>query len=242
MYAETTIKESMQARKGVELLMGKLQSVAKGDVDALEELMSDPAFKGDTRTLGLNIVKRLMDREKKFEGWSPEQMKAAERAEMADKYEAQMKSQAEAETRKKQQEKLNNDAQEARTAIIKAMDQYPDIPKTQATMDAVIQNMRAGFRKYGKWMTPTQSMEIYANQYWTSLGSVIEKMEPDTIVKRFGQKALDKIQKYKLDLLKKKTDPSNKTQAVDGDIKKKKHLTEKEFEKHFSQTMGLAGL
>lgn len=242
LYADQVIKDGVQAKKGSEMLMSKLKSIASGDVDALEELMSDPFFKGDTKTLGLNIVKRLMDREKRFEGWTPEQVKAAERAELADKYEADIKARQEAEENRQKQEKLQRDAQTMRGEIIKAMDKYPDIPKTQATMDGVIQNMRAGFKRFGKHLSAEQAMTVYSQQYWNSLGSMIEKMEPAKILERFGSKTLDKIQQFKLNQLKEKMDPSKKQVPGDGEVKKKKHLTEKEFEKHFSQTMGLAGL
>jgi hypothetical protein len=242
-YADQVIKEAVQAKRGSEALYTKLKAVASGDVDAFDELMSDPDFKGDTKKIGLEIVKRMMEREKRFEGWTPEQVKMAERAELADKYEAENKSRAEAEAERVKQEKITKDAQEFRTQIIAAMEKYPDIPKTQATMDAVIQNMRAAFRRFGKHLTPDQAMTVYSEQYWQSLGSVLEKMEPDKILNRFGQKTLDKIQKYKLEQLKEKTDPSKKTPVVNGEMKKKKHLTEKDFDKHFSQNIApLAGL
>jgi hypothetical protein len=137
-----------------------------------------------------------------------------------------------------QNEKLMKDAQVARTGIIEAMKKYPDIPQTQATMDACIQNMRAGFRRFGKHLTAEQAMTVYSQQYWTSLTRVLETMTPEQMLIRFGQKTLDKIQKFKLDELRKKTSPGTKPTATGEPAKPKKHLTEKEFDKHFRELAG----
>lgn len=99
--------------------------------------------------------------------------------------------------------------------------------------------MRAAFRKFGKHLTAEQAMTVYSQQYWTSLQQVIDNMPAEQVLARFGKKTLDKIQQIKLNELKKKTDPGQKQSTGDDSIKKKKHLTEKEFEKHFQ---GLAGL
>lgn len=229
MYADQVIKEGSQAKKWTAELKEKLKTP-----QGLREVLRDPEINMDEKKWALEIVKEMMDDEK----LTPEQRENRELKAYREKKEAEEKSSKEMEAQRIAQEKLSRDAQVARAEIIEAMKKYSDIPQTQATMDAVILNMRAGFRKYGKHLTPEQAMTVYSEQYWTSANQVIEKMEPEQIIKRFGQKTLDKIQQFKLNQLKEKTDPS-KQQKVDGEVKKKKHLTEKEFEKHFQSLAGL---
>jgi hypothetical protein len=96
--------------------------------------------------------------------------------------------------------------------------------------------MRAAYRRFGKHLTPDQAMAVYSEQYWTSLMSTIDKMTPEQLDQRFGKKTLDKINQMKLNLLKKKMDPS-KQKGGDAPAKKKDHMTEREFEKHISQKL-----
>ncbi len=39
---------------------------------------------------------------------------------------------------------------------------YPDIPQDQYTMDGIIQNMRAAYKRYGRHLTPDQAKFEYA--------------------------------------------------------------------------------
>lgn len=234
LYADQVIKDASQAKKGAEALMQKIKTP-----QGLREILRDPEINMDVKQFALDTVKEMMNREEKYKDWTPEQMKAAERAELADKYEAEMKAKEEEEKARIAQEKSAAQAQEIRGQIIESMKKYPDIPQTQATMDAVIQNMRAAYRRFGKHLTAEQAMAVYSQQYWTSLGSVLDKMSPEQIMERFGKKTLDKIQQLKLNELKNKTNPAMKAPSLDGEVKKKKHLTEKEFEKHFQQLAGL---
>jgi len=129
-------------------------------------------------------------------------------------------------------------AQQTRNEIINAMKKYPDLPQNQATMDACILNMRAAFKRFGKHLSAEQAMTVYSQQYWKSFESLLDKMTPEQIEARFGKKILDKLQKIKLNELKNKTNPAHKV-PVSDEVKKKKNLTEKEFDKHFKELAGL---
>lgn len=234
LYADQIIKDASQAKKGAESLMQKLKTP-----QGVREVLSDPDINLDVKKFALEIVREMMDDEK----LTPEQREAREWRTKAEKLEAEKKARDEFEEQKKAQEKAQAHAQQIRTEIIEAMKKYPDIPQTQATMDAVIQNMRAGFRRFGKHLTAEQAMTVYSQQYWNSLSKIIENMEADQLLKRFPQKTLDKIQQFKLNQLKEKTNPAKKETPEDGEIKKKKSLTEKDFERHFSKNIApLAGL
>ncbi len=239
LYADQTIKDATQAKKGAAEFMQKIKAAKDGDYSGLREIFNDPDIGVDIKKLGLAIVKDMMEDEKKYDGWTPEQMKAAERAKVADKLEAAQKAREEADKLKAVQEKNRALAQKTRTEIINAMKKYEDIPQTQATMDAVIQNMRAAFKRFGKHLTPEQAMTVYSQQYWKSLGSLLEKLPPEKIVEKFGQKTLERIQKFNYNILRQKTNPANKAPVTDGEVKKKKHMTEKEFDKHFQTLAGL---
>ena len=229
-YADSIIKEASQKVKGTDALMKKI-STPQG----LREVLADPAINLDVKKFALEVVKEMMDDEK----LTPEQRENRELKSYREKNEAAIKERTEFEERQKLEEKNRAFATEIRTEIIGAMKKYPDIPQTQATMDACIMNMRAAFKRFGKHLTAEQAMTVYSQQYWTSLQQIIDNMPADKVLERFGKKTLDKIQQIKLNELKKKTDPSQKQSTGDESIKKKKHLTEKEFEKHFQ---GLAGL
>jgi hypothetical protein len=101
--------------------------------------------------------------------------------------------------------------------------------------------MRAAFKRFGKHLTAEQAMSVYSEQYWTSFAHTVDKLTPEQVASRFGKfpKILDKLQKMKLDELKKKTNPALQKNVGDGTVKKKKHLTEKEFDKHFQELAGL---
>jgi hypothetical protein len=230
LYADQIIKDGAQAKKGAETLMQKIKTE-----QGLREVLQDPDINMDVKKFAINSVKEMMEDEK----LSPEQREARDAIKERDQLRAEKKAAEELAARQREQAKQMAQATEMRKEIISAMEKYPDIPKTQATMDAVIQNMRAAFRRFGRHLTPDQAMSVYSQQYWTALTNVIEKMEPDAIVKRFGQKALDRIQNFKLNQLKEKTNPANQVKSGNSEIKKKKHLTEKDFEKHFSELAGL---
>jgi hypothetical protein len=232
LYADQAIKDGTQAKKGAEAMMAKLKT-AQG----LREVLSDPAIGLDLRKFVLDEVRAMMDDER----LTPEERESRDAKRERDELKTWKEQREQSERDAAQKAKNEALANQTRREIISAMDKFPDIPKTQATMDAVIQNMRAAFRKYGKHLTPDQAMTVYSQQYWQSLQSVIEKLDPDVIVKKFGQKTLDKIQKLKLQELKDKTDPGKK--SVPGEtanLSKKKNLTEREYDKLFTQR--LAGL
>lgn len=234
LYADQVIKDASQAKKGAETLMQKLKTPA-----GVREVLSDPDINLDVKQFALGIVQEMMNDEK----LTPEQREARDAIKERDELRAEKQQREEAEKTRAQQEKLQQDAAEARTQIIAAMQKYPDIPQTQATMDAVIQNMRAAYKRFGKHLTPEQAMTVYSQQYWNSFFSTFDKMSDDQIRVRFGekngQKVIDKIQQLKLNELKKRTDPATKASVASSPEKKKKHLTEKEFEKHFQQLAGL---
>ena len=232
LYADQTIKDAAQAKKGAAELMEKIKTR-----QGLREILSDPAIGVDLKKWALEEVRDMMEDEK----LTPEQREAREWKNRAEKAEAAAKAREDSEVQRKAQEKAAQQATVIRGEIIAAMKKYPDIPQTQATMDAVIQNMRAAYKRFGKHLSPEQAMTVYSDQYWKSLGGVLDKMEPDAILKRFGQKTLDKIQQLKLKELRDKTNPSAKKQD-DSPAKVKKNMTEKEFDQHFRQSVGLAGL
>ena len=230
LYADQTIKDGVQAKKGAAELMAKLKTP-----QGLREVLSDPDINVDIKKFALGIVQEMMDDEK----LTPEQREARQTKKEYDELKAWKEQREKQEQDAIQAEKNKKLMTQVSGEIITAMKKYPDIPQTQATMDACIQNMRAAFKRFGKHLTAEQAMSVYSEQYWTSLGSIIDKMEPDAIVKRFGQKTLDKIQKLKLQELKDKTNPSHRAPAAPGEVAKKKHLTEKEYEKHFHTLAGL---
>ena len=229
LYADQTIKDATQAKKGAAELIAKLKTP-----QGLREVLADPDINVDIKKFAIGVVQEMMDDEK----LTPEQREARQIAKERDELKAWREQKEKAEQDALQAEKNKKLMAQVSSEIITAMKKYPDIPQTQATMDACIQNMRAAFRRFGKHLTAEQAMSVYSEQYWTSLHSIIDKMEPDAIVKRFGQKTLDKIQKLKLAELKAKTQPGSKP-VGDVEVTKKKHLTEKEYDKHFA---GLAGL
>lgn len=232
LYADQAIKDGVQAKKGAESLMSKLKTP-----EGLREVLRDPAIGLDLKKFVLDEVRAMMDDER----LSPEERESRDAKRERDELK-QWKEQREQQEKDAAQKQKNEAlANQTRKEIITAMDKFPDIPKTQATMDAVIQNMRAAFRKYGKHLTPDQAMTVYSQQYWASLQDVIGKLDADTISKRFGAKTLDKIQKLKLQELKDKTDPGKKGLTSEtANLSKKKNLTEKEYDKLFTQR--LAGL
>lgn len=230
LYADQVIKDASQAKKGAEALMQKLKTP-----QGLREVLTDPDINVDMKKFALDIVREMMDDEK----LTPEQREAREWKTKAEKLQAAQDEREAAE--KNAKEKAKNDALaiELRGEIVGAMKKYPDIPQSQATMDGVIQNMRAAFRRFGKHLTAEQAMSVYSEQYWKSLGTTIDTMPEELILKRFGQKTLDKIQRIKLKELQDKTNPARLKQEINPEIKKKKNLTEKEFEKHFDTLAGL---
>jgi hypothetical protein len=237
LYADQVIKDAAQAKKGAAELMEKIKTR-----QGLREILSDPAIGVDIKKWALDEVRDMMEDEK----LTPEQREAREWRTKAEKLEAEKKAREEAEAQKIAQEKAAKQAAVIRGQIIDAMKKYPDIPQTQATMDAVIQNMRAAYRRFGKHLTPEQAMTVYSEQYWNSFVSTFSKMSDDQVRARLGNKAgnavISKIQQLKLQELKDKTDPAKKTSENGVPAKVKKTMTEKEFDQHFSKSMGLAGL
>lgn len=238
LYADQAIKDGVQARKGAEALMQKLKTE-----EGLREVLTDPEIGHDIKGFALKIVREMMDDEK----LTPEQRQARDAIRERDALKAEKEQRLKSEEERKKAEKLNQRAVEARTQIIEAMKKYPDIPQTQATMDAVIQNMRAAFRRFGKHLTPDQAMTVYSQQYWGSFLSTVEKMSDDQIKARFGDKAgqklIDRLENIKLAKLKDKMNPAKKAAPAGSEAKRKNgHMSEKEFDRNFQQKIGLAGL
>lgn len=235
LYADQVIKDASQAKKGAEALMAKLK-----EPGGLKEVLSDPAIGADYKKFALDVVREMMEDEK----LSPEQKELRDlKSYKQQKEDEATRAKADAAEQAKREETTKL-AQQARTEIIGAMQKFPDIPQTQATMDAVIQNMRAGFRRFGKHLTAEQAMTVYSQQYWTSWLGTFSKMTDDQIVSRFGDKngqaVINRIQKLKLDELRKKMQPGGKTPAGGSPepVKKKKNMTEREFDKHFQELAG----
>jgi hypothetical protein len=238
LYADQVIKDATQAKKGAEFFMQKLKTP-----EGIREILSDPAIGQDYKKIALAWVNEMIEDEK----LTPEQRKIRDLENENKTFkEQEAKAKADAAAREAA-EKQKKQAIELRGQIVGAMKKYPDIPQTQATMDAVIQNMRAGFRRFGKHLSADQAMAVYSAQYWNSFMSTFDKMTDEQIASRFGektgQKIIDRIQKLKLQELRGKTDPSKKPSgAPAGNGKPKKNLTEKEFDKHFNSLAGLGGL
>ena len=225
LYADQVIKDATQAKKGAETLMQKLKTPA-----GVREVLQDPDINLDVKKFALEIVQEMMDDER----LTPEQRESRDAIKERDLLRQEKQQRIDLEKQQAQQQKLQRDAQEARTQIISAMQKYPDIPQTQATMDAVIQNMRAAYKRFGRHLTPEQAMTVYSQQYWNSFYSTFDKMTDEQVKARFGekngQKVLDRIQQLKLNELKKRTNPATQPATPGSSEKKKKHLTEKEFE------------
>ena len=230
LYADQVIKDASQAKKGAADLMQKMKTP-----QGLREVLSDPEINFDLKKFVLDEVRAMMDDEK----LTPEQREAREHKTELDKLREEKKQREESEAQRIKDQRAKQMAQQMRGEIIEAMKKFPDMPQTQATMDGIIQNMRAAYKKFNMKLSAEQAMTVYANQYWKSIGSVIEKMEPEQILSRFGQKTLDKIQQLKLKELRDKTNPNGQKPVVDLDLKKKKSVTEREFNKHFQKLAGL---
>ena len=230
LYADQVIKDGVQAKKGAEALMGKLKTK-----EGLLEVLRDPDVNMDVKQFAIDIVKGMMADEK----LTPEQKEAIEFKKRAEAAEGTLAEQKKAAEEKEAQDKMQKQRQEISGQIIEAMKKYPDIPQTQATMDACILNMRAAYKRFGKHLTAEQAMSVYSEQYWNAHKALLEKMTPEQLVSRFGQKTLDKLQQIKLNELKDRTNPAKKVSTGSEGTKKKKHLTEKDFDKHFKELAGL---
>lgn len=229
LYADQVIKDGIQAKRGAEALMSKLKTP-----EGVREILTDPDINIDIKKFALGIVQEMMEEEK----LTPEQRRIKELEKYQNDSEATKKSQQEAEANRKKQEQFAKDRAEASGKLIEAMKKHPDLPQTQATVDAMILNMRAAYRRFGKHLTPDQAMAVYSEQYWTSHLRMVEKMTPEQLNARYTPKMLDRINEMKLNLLRKKTNPANQKQVGDGAAKKKKHLTEREFDQHFQELAG----
>ena len=90
-------------------------------------------------------------------------------------------------------------------------------------------------------VTPKQAMSVYSEQYWSSLSRTMETMTPEQIEKRFGKKMLDKMERNKLESLKRKTDPANKSpQTTIKSERKSGHISERDYDRAFQER--IAGL
>jgi hypothetical protein len=230
LYADQVIKDGIQAKKGAEALMGKLKTK-----EGILEVMRDPDINMDVKKFALEIVGEMMDEEK----LTPEQKETRELKRYKEMTEKEKASALESEEKRKADEKFSAERAAMSTSLIEAMKKYPDIPQNQATMDAMILNMRAAFKRFGRHLTPEQAMAVYSEQYWKSNQNVLDKMTPEQLLARLGPKTLEKLQQMRLNELKSKTDPKNQKIAGDGSVAKKKHLTEREFDKHFDELAGL---
>jgi hypothetical protein len=235
LYADQVIKDASQAKKGAETFMEMLKTA-----EGRKKVFSDPAIGVDYKKMALEIVNEMIDDEK----LSPEQRELRDsKTELARYKEMEAKAKADAAARE-EAEKNQKMAVELRGQIVGAMKKFPDIPQTQATMDACIQNMRAGFKRFGKHLTADQAMTVYSQQYWNSFMTTFEKLTDEQIASRFGEKKgqaiINRIQKLKLAELKGSMDPNKKKNpvAASANGKPKKNMTEREFEHHFQQLAG----
>lgn len=241
-YADQMIKNATQATKGAEAMMERIKRAKDGDYSGIKEIFDDPEVGVDLKKVALSIVQDMMEDEK----LSPEQRENRDlRLYKQRKEEEESKAKADAAARDKA-ERFKKGLAELRTTIIGELEKYPDIPKDQATFNNIIQYMQAAYRRFGKHLTVPQATALYAHQYWKGFLTTFSNLTDDQIRARFGdktgQKVIERIQKLKLAELKGKTDPSKKTPSAgsSGDDKPKKTMSEKDFEKHFSQQ--LAGL
>lgn len=233
LYADQMIKDATQAKRGAEAMMSKLKS---GDLRQIREVFEDPAIGGDIKKIALGMVTEMMEDEK----LTPEQRESREWKSKAEKYEAQEKAREEAEKQKTHEAKDEALRIKFRGEIIGAMKDYPELPQTQETMDACILNMRANYRVHGILLSAKQAMEIVSKRYWAGIQYSLGVVSPEKIYERFGQKGLDKLQSLRLKELRDKTNPANKAPEIGTDTKKKKYITEKEYDKAFAQR--IAGL
>lgn len=231
LYADQQIKDAAQAKRGAADLIQKLKTA-----EGRREVFADPEIGVDIKTWALDEVRAMMEDDK----LTPEQKEARDYKSKYETLNKQEEARQAAETKRIADEKNTKMAQQMRGEIIDAMKKFPDIPQNQATMDGIIQNMRAAYKKFNMRMSAEQAMTVYSNQYWKSIGGVIDNMTADQILNRFGQKTLDKIQKLKLDELRQKMNPNGvKINQIDPELKKKKSLSEKDFDKHFKRLGGL---
>jgi hypothetical protein len=233
MYADQMIKDATQAKRGAESMMNKLKS---GDINQIKEVFQDPAIGADMKKIALEIVRGMMD----DESLTPEARENRDMKAKLAKYDAEKAERETSEKTQADQQKQAALAVQLRTAIVGAMKEYTDLPQTQATMDACIQYMRANFRTHGKTLPPQEAMKLVSRDYWAGVTGILNTLSPEKIVERFGQKTLDKLQALKLQELKDKTNPGNKKPEPGSDIKKKKYITEKEYDRAFAQR--IAGL
>lgn len=231
LYADQQIKDAAQAKKGAADLIQKLKTS-----EGRREVFADPEIGVDIKKWALDEVREMMDDER----LTPEQRDARDYKKKYEKLAAEQEARQKSEEDRVKTEKTQKMAQQMRGEIIEAMKKFPDMPQNQATMDGIIQNMRAAYKKFSMRLSAEQAMTVYANQYWKSIGSVIDKMAPEQILNRFGQKTLDKIQQLKLQELRQKMNPNAaKPNQIDPELKKKKSLSEKDFDKHFKRLGGL---
>lgn len=231
LYADQQIKDATQAKRGAADLMQKLKTA-----EGRREVFSDPEIGVDIKKWALDEVRSMME----DENLTQDQRDARDYKSKYEKLAAEQETRQKSEEERVRNEKSQRLAQQIRGEIIEAMKKYPDMPQTQATMDGIIQNMRAAHKKFNMKMSAEQAMKVYSHQYWQSIGGVIDKMAPEQILSRFGQKTLDKIQQLKLKELRDKMNPNAaKAQTVDPELKKKKNMTEREFDKHFQKLAGL---
>lgn len=232
LYADQMIKDAAQAKKGSESLMAKLKTP-----QGIREVLSDPEIGVDIKSLALTWVREMMDEEK----LTPEQRRLRD----LENENKTIKERIESEERMKKEqaelEKTQKMAAGFREQIITAMQKFSDLPQDQATMDRCIQYMRSGYKRFGKVMSPEQAMTLVQKDFWGGISNVLKNMPAEQILERFGKETLDKLQALRLKELKGDLDPNKGQTATSGATgKKRAKLTEKEFDRNFSQR--LAGL
>lgn len=232
LYADQMIKDATQAKKGSEALMAKLKTP-----QGIREVLTDPDIGVDIKTLALTWVREMMDEER----LSPEQRRLRDLENENKTFKERQEALEREQKERTESEKTQKMAGEFRTSIIEAMKKFPDLPQDQATMDRCIQYMRSGYKRFGKIMSPEQAMTIVSKDFWNGISSVLKTMSPEQIQEKFGKETLDKLQKLRLKELRDAADPNKGAPASSTQPgKKRAKMTEKEYDKLFSQR--LAGL
>lgn len=234
LYADQMIKDATQAKRGAEAMMAKLKS---GDIRQIREIFSDPAIGVDIKKLALEQVREMME----DEGLTDEQRENRKYKTELEQLRSEKKAQEDAKQATADKARQEALAVRLRTDIVTAMKEYQDLPQTQATMDACIQYMRANFRKFGKTLPAADAMKLVSRDYWGGVTKLLDTLTPDKIIERFGKKTLDKLQQLKLKELRDSTNPATQgTPTIPEVNRKRKSLTEKEYDKQFAQR--IAGL
>lgn len=232
-YADQQMKEAAQLKKYVANLVEKLKSP-----DGLEEILSDPAIGMDTKKWAIEKVKKLMA----DEAMDPKDRELeSSRKQLAAYKKAEEEAKAQAEQTRKASE-VKAVADQLRNDIVQAMDSTPGLPKSQASMNRVIDYMRAAYKKTGKVLPAAEAAQLVVADWKREMNSLLKGRKPEDLQDLFEDDNLSLIEQIKLSKLKKSSEKTMK-----GDDKKapmemkrdrKGRITEKELEKNWRDIVG----